>query len=318
MRFTQVLVAVMLLVAGCTTSAPALPPAGDVVKIHDLLVSPTGVGFLTNLSTYKWPDGGLRAGELFNWIPPDAGSADATVATRAGDAAHALASFLGKHESGLLSVHTGWFGLKHRAVGSLNPRLVQGYAAALIPFQGVLACDPAESHGFKPLGEDCPSGIVYARSVFTLLNTDPLAAANFADAAYRRMDTYIERFAEGVGNRSAPFPRGPQLAGTLLGLITVGAARSGIKVPTVQDEENRANYLTAKTVLPKGTNPGLPPEYFANGELMSPDEVEKKLGRDVLAEYFASLETYLGGIDNAESHISNDLRQAFRTAAEKP
>lgn len=318
MRFTQLIIAATLALAGCTASAPALPPAGDIAKIHDLVVGAGGADYLSNVSTYKWSDGGARAAGLFNWISRDAASADTAVATRAGETAYALAKFLGTHEPALLSIRAGWFGLKHRDLGALNPKLVQAYAAALIPFQGVLACDPTNSPGFNLLGEDCPSAIVYARSVFTLLNTDPLAAANFSDAVYKRMDAYVERFADGVSGRSGPFPQGPQLAGTLLGLVTVGAARSGIKVPTVQDEENRANYLTAKTVLPKGTNPGLPPEYFANGELLSPDEIEKKLGHDVLAEYFASLETYLRGIGNAESHISNDLRQAFRMAAEKP
>lgn len=317
-RLVHFITAAMLVLAGCTPSAPALPPTGDIGKIHDLITGADGADFLSRLSTYKWPDGGTSAARLFDWIPRDAASTDSAVATRAGETAHALARFLGTHESALLNVRTGWFGLKHRDLGVLNPKLVQGYASTLIPFQGVLACDPSNSRGFELLGADCPSAIVYARSVFTLLNTDSIAAATFSDAAYKRMDAYIERFAEGVSNRSTGFPQGPQVAGTLLGLVTVGAARSGIKVPTVQDEENRAIYLTAKAVLPKGTNAGIPSEYFANGELMSPDGIEKHLGRDVLADYYASLGAYLRGIDDAESHISKDLRQAYWAAAEKP
>ncbi|SRX94553.1 hypothetical protein MSP7336_02810 [Mycobacterium shimoidei] len=317
-RLAQFIAAAMLLLAGCTASTPALPPAGDTSQIHDLVAGPGGADFLSSLSTYKWPDGGASAAGLFGWIPRDAASTDSVVATRAGETAHALARFLGTHESELLSVRTGRFGLKHRDLGALNPKLVQGYAAALTPFQGAIACDSSNSRGFDLLGEDCASAIVYARSIFTLLNTDPVAASDFSEAAYRHMDAYIERFAEGVGKRAATFPQGPQVAGRLLGLVTVGASRSGIKVPTVQDAENRAYYLTAKAVLPKGTNPGLPPEYFANGELMSPEDIDKKLGSDALADYYASLATYLRGVDDAESHISKDLRQAYWAATGKP
>jgi hypothetical protein len=317
-RLTPFVVVAALLVAGCGSQEPALPPVSDVGKIHELLIGPRGQDFLIKLSTYGWRDKGGRAAELFNWISRDAASVDTAAAARAGETAHALAVFVGDRDSELLNINTGWFGLRHQTVGALNPKLVQGYAAALIPFQGALACDPVDGKGFKSLGYDCAAILARSRPMFTVLNTDLQAADIFSDAAYKRMDAYIARFAAGVVDRSKGFDQGPTLAGTLLGLVTVGAARSGIRVPTVQDGENRANYVTAKTVLANRANPGLPPEYFANGALLSPDEIEQKLGRDVLAAYYASLAIYLNGVDDAESHISKDFRQAYWTATGKP
>jgi hypothetical protein len=313
--FRRFVVVFALVLAGCGTHEPALPPASDNDKIHDLLVGPGRDEFLSGLSSYAWPDGGARAGKLFDWIVPDSASANTAVASRAGQTAHALAAFLGSHESALLNISTGWLGMKHRTLGALNPKLTQSYASALIPFQRALACDPTAPSGFAQLDKSCAAAIPTARSVFILINTDGKAAKIFTDAAYGNMDSLIKRFAQGLIDPTNHFDEGPRIAGTLLGLVHAGADQSKVDAPTVQSEENRANYLTASIVIPRGTNPGLPPEYFSNGQLMSPDEISHQIGPHALAGYYASLALYLRNVDSAESRISTDLRRAYWAAS---
>jgi hypothetical protein len=43
-----------------------------------------GGNFLTEVTTFGWPDDGRRAAHLFTWISRDATSTDQAVSTRAG------------------------------------------------------------------------------------------------------------------------------------------------------------------------------------------------------------------------------------------
>jgi hypothetical protein len=314
-RVSLALILALLFSAACTSSDPTLPAPDDPIAIHDTLVGPQGQDFLSKITTHDWPDDGARAGEIFAWIPRDASSLDPAASTRAGEAAHALASFLGANHSPLLSISTGWFGLDHTTAGDLNPKLVQAYAAALVPFQGALACYSGDVRGFESLGKDCSSALANARNALAVLNTDRQAATSFAEAAYKQMDTYFSRFASGVLEPSHRFNEGPVTAGRLLGLLQAASSQSGIKVRAPLEEASQANFLLAKALIASDPNSGIPAEYFSGGALMSPTEIREKLGADAVAGYDDSLRTYLTNRNNVESFISHDFYDTYRDVA---
>jgi len=314
-RISLVFCLALLFSAACASSDPALPAKDDPIAVHDALVGPQGQDFLSKITTHDWPDDGARAGEAFAWIAREAMSADPAVSTRAGEAAHALASFLSGNSSQLLDISTGWFGLGHTTAGNLNPKLVQAYAAALVPFQGALACYPGDVRGFESRNKDCASALADARSALVVLNTDNKAATAFAEAAYRQMDTYFSRFASGVVDPSRRFDEGPVTAGRLLGLLQAASSESGIKVRAPLEEASQANYLLAKALLSSDSNSGIPAEYFSGGTLMSPTEISEKLGADAIAGYDDSLRTYLTNRNNVESFISHDFYDTYRDVA---
>ncbi len=314
-RISLVFCLALLFSAACASSDPALPAKDDPIAVHDALVGPQGQDFLSKITTHDWPDDGARAGEAFAWIAREAMSADPAVSTRAGEAAHALASFLSGNSSQLLDISTGWFGLGHTTAGNLNPKLVQAYAAALVPYQGALACYPGDVRGFESRNKDCASALADARSALVVLNTDNQAATAFAEAAYRQMDTYFSRFASGVVDPSRRFDEGPVTAGRLLGLLQAASSQSGIKVRAPLEEASQANYLLAKALLSSDSNSGIPAEYFSGGTLMSPTEISEKLGADAVAGYDDSLRTYLTNRNNVESFISHDFYDTYRDVA---
>jgi hypothetical protein len=314
-RISLVFCLALLFSAACASSDPTLPAPDDPIAVHDALLGPQGQDFLSNITTHDWPDDGARAGEIFAWIARDAASSDPATSTRAGEAAHALASFLSGHSSQLLDISTGWFGLDHTTAGNLNPKLVQAYSAALVPFQGALACYSGDVRGFESLGKDCSSALVSARSALVVLNTDRQAATAFADAAYKQLDTYFSRFASGVVDPSRRFDEGPVTAGRLLGLLQAASSQSGIKVRPPLEEASQANFLLAKALLSSDPNSGIPAEYFSGGTLMSPTEISGKLGADAVAGYDDSLRTYLTNRNNVESFISHDFYDTYRAVA---
>jgi hypothetical protein len=310
-----VLLLALLSSAACATSDPTLPAPDDPNAVHDALVGPQGQDFLSKITTHDWPDDGARAGEIFAWIPRDASSPDPAASARAGEAAQALASFLGGNSSQLLSISTGWFGLDHTTAGGLNPKLVQAYAAALVPFQGALACYSGDVQGFEPLGKDCSSVLANARNALVVLNTDRQAGTSFAEAAYKQMDTYFSRFASGVVDPSHRFNEGPVTAGRLLGLLQAASSQSGIKVRAPLEEASQANFLLAKALIASDPNSGIPAQYFSGSALMSPTEISEKLGADAVAGYDDSLRTYLTNRNNVESFVSHDFYDTYRDVA---
>src|SRR5262245_2020892 len=119
--------------AGCGR-APELP--ADDAATYQMVTGGDGQQFLRHISSHDWDDGGKAAADRLSWIARDARSADEAAARRAGEAAHAIATFLAENRDELSALPAGWFGLRHRPVGELNPELVRGYASALTPFQG--------------------------------------------------------------------------------------------------------------------------------------------------------------------------------------
>ncbi|GAT05108.1 uncharacterized protein RMCFA_5219 [Mycolicibacterium fortuitum subsp. acetamidolyticum] len=69
----------------------------DPTTISERVNRACGPEFLRDVTSAAWPDDGRRAANLFAWIPRDAHSTDRTAATRAGQTAHTIDSFLAYH-----------------------------------------------------------------------------------------------------------------------------------------------------------------------------------------------------------------------------
>ncbi len=79
---------------------------------------------------------GARAGELFAWIPQDAHSEDSAAAIRAGETAHAIASFIADDKDALAGTPG-------------NPGLWRSCARSLVPYIGAMAGDLQGVSGFE-------------------------------------------------------------------------------------------------------------------------------------------------------------------------
>lgn len=282
----------LLSVAACGTPAPSLPQGPAAMSAE--LSGGQGQAFLDQVSTYHWSDGGAAAANALAWIGSDAQSPNPETAARAGQAAHAIAAYLGKNGDRLLHLPTGWFGLQHRNIGQLNPALVRGYGAASVPYQAAMVGDVTGTAGFTPLPEHA-GDFSAPRNVFAVIDTDTEAGKNFTAAAYGRVDNILRAFAEAVT------PNGPaadssrwMFAAYLAGVVEGGAVRSGnrdIHVRNAQESEDYAKYVIVSAMKPVPGQP-IPVKYFnANGALLAPEQIS---GGDLEA-YSESLSTYLQG-----------------------
>jgi hypothetical protein len=300
------------MLVSCGGGPPSLPADDSAASVHDLLTGTGGQDFLYEVSTFHWDDAGAQAGKLFEWIAAEATSPDPAVAARAGESAHALASFLANRGEGLLGIKSGVFGLTRSTVGALNPNLVRAYGTALTPYQGAMVCDTRTVNGFGALAEPCEAAVSAAKPVFAALNTDPGTASAFTDAAYARMDRYLELFVESdPASVSNPFPSALSYVGRLLGLVTTGAAHSDVTPPTIDQESTKARYMIAKALQAKDPSLRFESKFLANGVLMSPSEVRQNLGEQGLDEYTRSLANFLVNNGNIEQLISHDLKGQF-------
>jgi hypothetical protein len=257
----------VLFSAACAPSAPELPSDPSPAAVADKLTGPGGSAFLTGITTYEWPDRGLRAGELMSWIPRDAGSSDPATATRAGKTARAVAVFLADQYKSV------------KDAGSKNPALIQSYAAALIPYLGAMVGDPTGTSGFEPLDgldTDMPSTAL----VFTVMASDPKANDMFTAAAHNRATAYERQFADAAAANPSSAGSQEELenlrrAARLLGLIAAGARLAGKESPNATEAHAKTNvaYEVATRML-RGTDAHFSAEYFTpNGSLKSPSEV---------------------------------------------
>jgi len=171
----------MVLVA-CGAAAPALPV--DDAATYREITGDNGQEFLRQFSSHDWFDGGRAAADKLERIAHDAKSSDATPAKRAGEAKHAIATFIASNNKELAHVPAGWFGLKHEPVGALNPELVRGYASALSPFLGALVGDVKSAPGFTIMSDGVD--VSSARNVFAVIDTSTQAGNELKDAADKR------------------------------------------------------------------------------------------------------------------------------------
>ncbi|MCG5432371.1 hypothetical protein LV457_08695 [Mycobacterium sp. MYCO198283] len=291
------LLATMLIapvLAACAASTPPdLPGATDPTAVQRLLTSPDSASFLSGISTYAWPDDGARAGESFTWITRDAASGDDETATRAGESAHALATYAAEHTDELTSVRYGFLGLLRSSVGAVNPALVQAWAAALTPYQLAMVGDTQPAPGFTAL--DPSDSYAALRRVFGIVFTDKQAGDDFARSAYDQAMALVEVAArEGCANPATAQAQRPRLwqAGALAGAVEGGAGQ-----PDVADVErlnfaqadNRLVFTIATACVPLDPNPR--PEvrrYITDGQLLPPDQIEPSKQ----AEYYTWLKGY--------------------------
>jgi hypothetical protein len=252
-------------------------PADDSAT-YQLLTGPSGQEYLRQISSHDWDDKGAAAAATLSWIARDAQSADATAAQRAGEAAHAIATFLADNKDELLQLSAGWFGLQHRAVGQLNPALVKGYASALIPFQGAIVGDVKPMRGFEIIGDGID--LSSARNVFAVIDTNTEAGKTFNEfneAAHQRVRGYLRTYAAAAVSKDVGNLVDLQHAADLAGVLAGGQRMSGnsaIDTRRAQYWINWAGYELAAAMGARPGGPDIPDQYFTpDGRLKAPDQV---------------------------------------------
>jgi len=305
------------LVASCSTQAePSLPNPSDPAQVAARLQGEDATDFLFSVSTYDWGDSGVRPAEMFDWIPGAATSPELQSAERAGETAHAIAAFLIEKDEQLLDITSGLFGRDHTTVGGRNPELVRSFADALAPFQGALVCDDRDVRGFD-LFEPCDDALLPAQSVFAVISTDAEAASTFSDAARARIRTYVQTFADTDLNSQAIYPAAQGLthAGSLLGLLAVTATKHDDLPPVdINRETTEVRYTLANAVLTREPDPSVPMKFFADGSLMTPEEVQQNLGDAAYNEYSTVLVNFLLQ-RKLETFVEHNIVDVFEAVA---
>ena len=306
---TVILVLLAVLV-GCGR-APGLP--ADDAATYQLLTGANGQDFLRQISFHAWDDGGKSAAERLSWITRDAQSLDAGAAERAGLAAHAIATFLADNRDELARISAGWFGLQHRAVGQLNPALVNGYASALIPFQGALVGDVKSVRGFSIIGDGLD--LSSARNVFAVIDTNADAGKRFNEAAYERVRGCLQTYAEAVVSKDVDNLVDIRHAADLAGVVEGGQRKSGnsaVDTRRAQYSINWAGYELAAAMGARPGGPDIPDQYFtADGRLKRPDEVSV----NDLPRFATALEIFT--FNHGFPGLGSDFRRWYDDAAGK-
>lgn len=316
-RLGLMFILIASLVSACTFGEkPSLPADSNPLQIAEMLTSDSGSEFLYDISTYAWNDDGERAGELFHWIPSAATAEDDAAAERAGESAHAIAAFLIENDDQLLDISSGLFGRDHTTVGARNPELVRSFADALAPFQGALVCDDRDTRGFD-LVEPCGDALLPAQSVFAVIGTDAEAAATFANAARARIRNYVQTFADTDLKSPDIYPAAQGLthAGSLLGLLAVTASKhDGLPPVDINREATEVRYTLANAVLAREHGPSVPQRFFADGSLMTPEEVQQNLGDAAYGEYSTALVNFLRQ-RKLETFVDHNIVDQFEVVA---
>ncbi len=198
---------------------------------------------LYNITHTAWPDGGAAAGKLFEWTHDAANSPEHKIA---GETAKAVSSYLGDHGRELTHLYSlGAAG--PTTLGQLNPELVRGLAHGLNPYVNNIAGTAGGSDDFDPhpdRGKIVSGGeLGKAKNVFSVINTDPVAADEFNGAAYAESILHSKHFAEHPHPDHSPAELFD--AYTLRGLIDVGIHNS-IQSESDNDYENRLNEYQRK------------------------------------------------------------------------
>ncbi|SEH60585.1 hypothetical protein SAMN04489835_1945 [Mycolicibacterium rutilum] len=267
-RWLVVVVAVVGLVAACTTNRePDLPPSTDPAAIAERVTGPDGPAFLQDIVAASWDDGGARAGELFAWIPQDAHSEDSAAAIRAGETAHAIASFIADDKDALAGTPG-------------NPGLWRSCARSLVPYIGAMAGDLQGVSGFEAL-DTSNTEMRRTAAVFAAFHKDPEASRIFTEAANERAHSFEVSFAEEaaanptlVGN-TAPL-EDLMRAARLRGLLAAGAhiADPESPVATPMQAQTEVMYQVASRSVRPG-DPYISPDFFRQGRLLSPNQINK-------------------------------------------
>lgn len=268
MRFwlTIATVGILALVVGCTSHAkPALPSSTDPVAIAEKLVGSDGEAFLWDLTTTSWDDGGRRAAELFAWIPRDALSTDRTTASRAGAAAHSIASFLADEREKI-------------ADAPANPALWQAFAQSLVPYLGAMVGDESAVGGFEPL-DDPASQMQRTASLFAAMTKDADADRAFSTAVSQRAESYETAFARAAAAEPLLADRDPAQRDLLQAARLRSLAATGTHMANPHSE--KPNSLVAQSELAyqvvsltaRSDDPHINEEFFRDSRLLPPSEI---------------------------------------------
>lgn len=284
-KIIQILLAVVALlglVAGCRSDGePELPSSTDTAAIAERVTGPDGQAFLREITSAPWKDDGRRAGELFAWIPRDARSADRDAATRAGEAAQAIAAFIADEREMIAGTPA-------------NPALWRAFSESLTPYLGALVGDQDAVAGFAPL-DGLNSEMPRSAALFGVINKKSEGDPTFTDAASARVHTYEVAFAEAAVADPLSADRGEvqqQLlqAARLRSLVATGAylADPESPRPTPLHAQTEVMYQVASLTARPG-NPTIDPKFFRDGRLLSPTEIPD----NTWSMYDAELTVYL-------------------------
>jgi hypothetical protein len=265
-RVAVIVATTLSLLLGCTSETdPQLPPSSDVAAVADRITGPDGQAFLRDITSASWDDDGRRAAETFAWIPENSLSSNPTAATRAGIAAHAIATFLADERDDL-------------ADAPANLALWQAYADSLIPYFGAMVGDESGVEGFKAL-DGLESQMRRTASLFGTIAGRPEVNTIFAAAASERAKAYETTFARIAIAEPQTADRGNaqqdlMRAARLRGVMAAGnyLANPGSDRPTPSRAQTQLAYQVAALTARAG-DPHLNAEFFINGRLRSPNEI---------------------------------------------
>jgi hypothetical protein len=293
-----VIAALCAIVLGCTTDGePDLPSSADISAIVERVTGPGGQEFLRDITTAKWSDDGRRAAELFTWIAQDAHSSDPSTATRAGQTAHSIASFLADARDVTADAPT-------------NPPLWKAFAQSLVPYLGAAVGDPTGVAGFTPL-DGLDSQMRKSAEMFATLTKDTEANQIFTEAASDVAHAYEVAFAKAAVAQPMKADRGDAQrellrAARLRGLVAAGAYIAdpqGGKPIALRAMTEVAYQVASLTVRPG--DPHISPEFFDGERLLPPGEISNS----DWSIYDAQLSVYL----SSSPRINEAIRQFGRT-----
>ena len=174
-------------------------------------------GFLHDINTMNWQDGGKSAGNLFEWTH-DAKGPETGIAA---EAASRYADYLGNHKE-LLTMP----GFGDQTLGQHNPDLVRAYAHGLTPYMADIAgVSGGADDAFHDLDKGNPDKPL-AKTLFAVLGTDQQAYVEFNGAADQLGLDKAHQWAEDVKNHVPVSATDPRIAdaAVLKGLVDSGTA----------------------------------------------------------------------------------------------
>ncbi|WP_167759382.1 EspA/EspE family type VII secretion system effector [Mycobacterium sp. PS03-16] len=178
-----------------------------------------GEAFLDNMNKHGWADDGSAARTLTDWID-DGSRMDGTGHDQmAGEAAHAVASYLGAHQEELANMGS-FTGI---GLGAVNPELVRGYAEALAPYQEAMIGDHREPTPGFGLLEGEPKNYDTARNAFAVIHSDPEASRTFTEHAYQSILAYQQETADAAASGAPANGEATGNAGRMLGVLNSAA-----------------------------------------------------------------------------------------------
>lgn len=279
------LMAVLVAVSGCGTSAPELPPASPPQMVN-VLTSDAGDDVLKKLTTYEWDDDGAAAAARFTWIGEDGNESQGT------QAAAIIAEYLKANHNALAALDSGFLGLSKIPAAQLNPLLIRSYATALAPHLGELV--GGQQGAFDSLRAQVADDPLALRNLMSVFVADPEAGRTAVEATHDAAERY-EIDAAAAPPDSDESVADLRAAGSLLGAAygAVTLADSDISTPPIGEATSDMAVRVAAILVPADPNAAKVSKYVQDGRLMSPAEVESKFSNTAMRAYFLDLQDYI-------------------------